>query len=222
MRRGPWRVALVVSLLVAAGLPIGWALTRPQADVGGTATAAPPFEVQVPTPVATPAPATSATVAATSARAAELPPAAVAAPVHLRVPTLGIDAEVEPVGAEADGEMEVPGDVATVGWYRPGTAPDDDQGTVVLAGHVDSRAAGPGAFFALERSQPGDEVVVTLSDGRERRYEIVGRRRHPKAALPVTEIFTRAGAPRLALITCGGAFDSRRYADNVVVYAVPA
>ena len=44
-----------------------------------------------------------------------------------------------------------------------------------------------------------------------------------KAALP-TSIYTRAGSPKLVLVTCGGPFDAKtgHYRDNVVVTAVPA
>lgn len=45
----------------------------------------------------------------------------------------------------------------------------------------------------------------------------------PKSALPVEDLFSRAGTDRLVLITCGGEFDrtTGRYADNVVAIATP-
>ena len=50
------------------------------------------------------------------------------------------------------------------------------------------------------------------------------RRRVPKMSLDQLGLFARAGAPRLVLVTCGGAFDPARhsYEDNVVVQARPA
>ena len=43
-----------------------------------------------------------------------------------------------------------------------------------------------------------------------------------KAALPAS-IYTRTGAARLVLVTCGGPFDARagHYRDNVIVTATP-
>jgi hypothetical protein len=37
------------------------------------------------------------------------------------------------------------------------------------------------------------------------------------------DVFRRDGPPRLALVSCGGAFDERtgNYADNIVVLAQP-
>jgi hypothetical protein len=47
-------------------------------------------------------------------------------------------------------------------------------------------------------------------------------RSYPEQRLPET-LFATGGAPRLALITCGDAFNqtSGQYADNVVAYATP-
>ena len=48
-------------------------------------------------------------------------------------------------------------------------------------------------------------------------------RSYRKDALP-TSLYSRRGAPRLVIVTCGGPFDRRtgRYRDNVVLTAVPA
>ncbi len=145
------------------------------------------------------------------------------APAGLRIPGIGVDAAVVPVGVDVGtGLTAVPEDIGRVGWYRFGPAPGEP-GSAVLLGHVDSHDQGLGAFFRLSSLQPGDRVVVLLADGSSRAFTVVGRRSYPKTALPVA-VFDRTGPPRLALITCGGAFDraTRHYADNVVVYAIPA
>jgi hypothetical protein len=143
-------------------------------------------------------------------------------PDEIVLPTLGVRAPVVPVALEDDGSMEIPDDIRTVGWFAPGVRPGED-GSAVISGHVDSRVQGRGAFFELSRLDVGDEVVVGAGTG-ERRFEVVARRRYGKAELPIDELFTREGPPRLVLITCGGAFDpaTRSYEENVVVVAVPA
>ncbi len=50
----------------------------------------------------------------------------------------------------------------------------------------------------------------------------MARRQYGKELLPTDAIFAREGEPTLALVTCGGPFDGRRYEDNVVVFARPA
>jgi len=142
-------------------------------------------------------------------------------PVRLRLAALAVDAAVTPVDTDADGGLAIPDDPAVVGWWRSGAAPGSTAGTVVLVGHVDTARDGPGALFRLATLEPGDRVAVATGAG-TREYAVTGVRDYPKAQLPA-EVFDTAGAPRLVLVTCGGAFDrrTRHYADNVVAYAVP-
>jgi len=119
--------------------------------------------------------------------------------------------------------MTVPVDVSTAGWYRFGPVPGDT-GSAVLAGHVDSRSQGRGAFFNLIRVQVGDEVVVLDADGVPSTWVVTAREVVDKDVLPVAELYRRDGPPRLVLITCGGDFDgsARSYVSNVIVVAEPA
>jgi sortase (surface protein transpeptidase) len=149
-----------------------------------------------------------------------------ATPEHLVLPALGVDAPVVPVGLDPSRQMEVPDDVATVGWYEPsagrGVVPGAT-GTAVLAGHVNSLTQGTGAFADLAQLVVGDEVLVGLTDGQAQRWSVVSIERHPKDRLPLDELFVWDGPPRLALVTCGGTFDPRTgsHRDNIVVIAVP-
>jgi len=117
--------------------------------------------------------------------------------------------------------MEVPDLVSAVGWYRFGPSPGQ-AGSALIAGHVDDRTQGRGAFFGLSHLDPGEEVRVTLSNDRLRSFTVVARRAYPKGRLPAM-VSESAGRPMLVLVTCGGSFDlaTRHYADNVVVFAVP-
>ncbi|HVH24272.1 MAG TPA: class F sortase [Pseudonocardia sp.] len=144
-------------------------------------------------------------------------------PVRVRLVRLGVDAPVLPVGVDGPGEMAVPADVRTVGWYRFGPRPGDQAGSSVLAGHVDDRVQGHGAFYQLIDIAAGDEVQVQMADGVELRYRVESVERVEKGRLPAAELFARDGPPRLTLITCGGEFDraAGRYRDNVVVQATP-
>lgn len=143
---------------------------------------------------------------------------------ELRLPAHGLRVPVVPVGVAPDGSMQIPEDVATAGWYRFGPAPGDRRGSTVLSGHINDRDQGVGAFAVLASVTEGEPVLVTLAGGRVLRYRVVARERFDKAAVPMGRIFDRGGAPRLTLVTCGGAFDrsSGNYRDNIVVTAVPA
>jgi LPXTG-site transpeptidase (sortase) family protein len=120
------------------------------------------------------------------------------------------------------GELGVPSDIRKVGWWRDGAAPGDRTGAILLAGHVDSAKDGAGAFYGLKAAHAGDAVSLTSSDGKTRRYRVTSVKLVLKASLP-TSIFSRAGKPRLVLVTCSGPFDSRtgHYRDNLVITATP-
>jgi sortase (surface protein transpeptidase) len=143
-------------------------------------------------------------------------------PVRLAVPALGVDTLVDPVGVEPDGQMTIPAEVDRVGWYRFGPAPGDD-GSAVLAGHVDDREQGLGAMAPLRDAEVGHEVAVTDAAGTTTRWRVVSRELIEKQVLPLDRLFAREGPPRLTLITCGGPFleEFGSYRDNVVVVAEP-
>lgn len=147
-------------------------------------------------------------------------------PTRVQIPSLGIDAPIQPADIDlAQGELGVPSNIHRTAWWKDGAVPSDSSGTVLLAGHVDSAAAGAGAFFPLKTSavHAGQTVVVTTADGKQYRYRITRVQTMPKPKLP-TGIFTQSGQRKLVLVTCGGPFDphTHHYLDNVVVTAVPA
>ncbi len=145
-------------------------------------------------------------------------------PVALQIEAIEVSAAVAPVGVDTGtGLMEVPERIDRLGWYRYGPGLDDPAGSTVIAGHVDGEA-GRGVFFRLGELEPGDTVTATGADGHARTYQVVAREVHPKSDIPLDRYFAHDGAPRLTLITCGGAFDpgNRRYQDNIVITAVPA
>jgi hypothetical protein len=144
--------------------------------------------------------------------------------VRLNVPDVGIDAPIDPVGVTSAGLLQLPDDVHRIGWYRFGPAPGQPQGSAVLAGHVDSWNQGLGTLSRLRSVEPGQRIAVTDATGRVTRWQVATRQLVAKQQLPLPELFTRAGTPRLVLVTCGGPFDERlrSYRDNLVVVAVPA
>ena len=143
-------------------------------------------------------------------------------PVALAIPALGAELPVEPVGLDAAGDVAVPSSPARVGWDRRAAVPGAP-GTAVLAAHVDSRTEGLGPFAGLVAMAVGDLVTLTDAAGRATTWAVVARESVPKEELPTDRLGALHGPPVLALVTCGGAFDpeARRYAENVVVWAVP-
>lgn len=209
---------------------------RAAAPAFGTAPSGAPSTTLPPTPssttTSTAAVATTVALAPDPAPTADTTPAPVAAPIPpppLVAPPLGVvlvdeglSAEVMAVGVNPGGDLQLPEDPATVGWWAAGAVPGASAGNVVLAGHIDSAERGVGVFAALLRAEADDAVELTSTDGTVHRYRVVARRSYPKAALPA-ELFDQGAPPGLVLVTCGGEFDASRghYEDNIVVYAEP-
>jgi hypothetical protein len=212
---------LGLSVAVLVGVPLGWNL-RGQPDAMGSL---PPARADQPQGIKFSVKGPQVRpIAISSGRLADqavtLPRAV---PVRLEVPVIGLKAAIVPVGVEPHSRsMEVPADVDLVGWYRFSAAPGQP-GSSVLIGHVDSWTQGQGAFFRLRELRVGSLILLRTDNGTVRRYRVQARRSYPKGHLPDL-VFRQSGPSGLALITCGGAFDAaaRQYADNVVVYGVPA
>ncbi|HEV2071289.1 MAG TPA: class F sortase [Acidimicrobiales bacterium] len=151
---------------------------------------------------------------------ADVRPAKPAAePVAVRIPAIGLEAGLVPLGLNNDGTLEVPSDYQIAGWYAGGPLPGE-LGPAVITGHVDSRS-GPGAFFQLSRAEPGDEIFVHYGDGTTVSFIAERVEQHPKDAFPTRDVYGDTTRPELRLVTCGGSFDrsTGHYRDNVIVWA---
>jgi hypothetical protein len=142
-----------------------------------------------------------------------------APPTRVRIPAIGVDAPLEPLGLDASGALDPPKDYRDAGWYADGTVPGE-VGPAVIAGHVDSRT-GPAVFFRLGQLRAGDLIEVARAGGWVR-FRVVGVDRYPKDRFPTDRVYGPTPDPQLRLITCSGRFDRARdsYVDNTVVYAV--
>ncbi len=149
----------------------------------------------------------------------------------LVIPALQVHAPIVATGA-VDGSMTIPADIHTVGWYNGTDITDGtttsaptpwpgQPGVSILAGHVDWAGEGPGALYYIGQLVVGDPIEV-IGTNREVTYWRVSQSpiTISKAALP-DNLFANTGAPKLALVTCGGPYDpaTRHYLDNVVVWA---
>ena len=203
-------------------LALGTALAATLACAGGASVAA--FGVFDGTPAlagATYIPPSITTVAPRLASDPRAKPLARSAPVEIRIPGIGVDAPVMPVGRDADRTVQVPPLAAhnLAGWYQYGPSPGQ-RGPAVILGHVDS-ATGISVFYYLKNMHAGDKVYVTLADGKVAAFAVDGLQKAAKDAFPTASVYGKAAYPSLRLITCGGPFDEAtgHYVDNVIVYA---
>jgi Sortase domain len=154
------------------------------------------------------------------------PVADIVSPNRIEIPKLKTQAPIVKVGTTPDGELEVPLNPHTVGWWQYGAKPGATVGTAILAGHI-NYAGVTGSMAEIGRLDPGDEVDVygkQNADARhEVRFQVTGVRTYHKTRLPYKSIFDQKSIGRIAIVTCGGPFDAStgNYLDNIVVFAVP-
>ena len=150
-------------------------------------------------------------------------PEEVQPPRRVSIASVDIAMEVRATGVTSDGQMELPDDPRTIGWYRFGALPGDDRGSAVLGGHVDSVRFGTGPLARLASVQDGARVTVTGADGQRIDYRVTSVERITKSALPVDRLFAPDVDHRLVLVTCGGRYlpEAGGYEDNIVVIAEP-
>ncbi|WP_258723339.1 class F sortase [Cellulomonas sp. NS3] len=187
---------------------------QPGSGTRGAGAAAPP--------AGTPA-GTSAPITEPGATTAPPAPAPAVAPVRLEVQGRAAPVEVVPVGVEPTGALVVPDDPDVLGWWQSGPGVGAPAGSTVLVGHLDV-PGDLGVMRALAVLPVDTPVTLVDGQGGTATYRVAARRTFSKDDGLPTDLFRTDGAPQLVLVTCGGAFDARtgHYADNVVVYAVPA
>ncbi|MFD0337618.1 class F sortase [Streptomyces sp. NPDC127117] len=143
-----------------------------------------------------------------------------AAPVHISIPSLGIDSELMRLGLNQDGTVEVPPAEKgmTAGWYTGGAAPGE-RGAAVVIGHNDTRF-GKAVFHDLKKIAKGADIAVRNDRGAELHFRVTATESVSKKAFPTEKVYGSTGARALRLITCDGAFDAQGHpVDNLIVYA---
>jgi hypothetical protein len=143
-------------------------------------------------------------------------------PTRIVLPS-GEQAPVLPSGVQPDGSLVIPERPDVVGWWDGGARAGDPMGSLVIAGHVDSRRYGLGVLAEIKRLQQG--AVLELRSGNQRlRYRVYRAVQVNQQSLAQDdEFFRQDSAHRLVVITCGGPFDQtrHRYRDNYIVMASP-
>ncbi|MCT4782356.1 MULTISPECIES: class F sortase [Exiguobacterium] len=138
-------------------------------------------------------------------------------PERLLIPSLDVDAIIEPVGKDRLDRMDTPDDVNAVGWYQYG-ARAGAIGNVVLSGHLDD-LQGPAIFSELATLQLGETVTLRRNE-QVARYEVVSLERYRTEDVPLASIFAATQSERLQLITCAGPYDPEHgYRDRIIVTA---
>jgi sortase (surface protein transpeptidase) len=141
-------------------------------------------------------------------------------PQTIRIPKINLVANIEQVGLDAQGRMDVPKDSDNTGWYKLGYKPGE-KGNAVLDGHLDKETGEPAVFWDITKLEPGDKIFVTDSQGKEYIFTYIKMNKYPYNDFPIREVFGESSKPMLNLITCQGDWDSvnRNYSHRIVITA---
>ena len=142
-------------------------------------------------------------------------------PIRIRVPAIGVDANVLVLGLNADKTVQVPplNQVGDAGWYKYSPVPGA-VGPSVILGHIDSAGYGLGVFFKLGDLRPGDTVTVVRADQMVATFAVTSVAEYPKTSFPTQKVYGNTSGSALRLVTCGGKFNASTssYLDNIVVF----
>ncbi|WP_267246001.1 class F sortase [Streptomyces sp. PR69] len=143
-----------------------------------------------------------------------------AEPVHLAIPSLGVQSPLMRLGLNADGTVEVPppDKGMTAGWYTGRSRPGET-GPAVVIGHNDTRY-GRAVFHDLKKIAKGADIAVRDTRGRTVHFTVTATEVVSKKAFPTEKVYGATDAPVLRLVTCDGGFDAEGHpVDNLIVYA---
>ncbi len=147
------------------------------------------------------------------------PPVTGADIASIRVPLLGVGAQLARFGVDRFGRLDVPQDHVTVGWNPGYSDLPGAGGATFFAAHYEY-AGSPGVFFHLSTLQSGAEVGITLTGGAAARYRVTSAVDYPLGAIDMGAILQgREGMESITLMTCSGPPNEGEYPLRTVVLA---
>ncbi|GAC1645331.1 MAG: class F sortase [Ktedonobacteraceae bacterium] len=144
------------------------------------------------------------------------------APAYLIIPSIGVNAPVENVGIQSNGDLGTPqhNPWEGVGWYSNGPRPGE-AGSAVIDGHLDRPGGFPAVFWNLSKVQVGDTIMSVDANGKTLHFRVTRIGSYAPEDAPVQEIFGDTGGTYLNLITCAGTWipSQKQTTLRLVVYS---
>ncbi len=140
-------------------------------------------------------------------------------PMRLKIPKISVDAAIDYVGLNPEGDLDVPNGYDSAGWYKDGPYPGHP-GSAVMDGHFGRADKGVAIFDNLHQLQKGDKLSVTDIKGITTNFVVTGSRTYGPGEDATAVFRSDDGKPRLNLITCQGSWDNSQggYVARLVVF----
>lgn len=143
-------------------------------------------------------------------------------PVHLTIPKIHVDTELEQVGLTPKGEIGIPEGRLNAAWFLHSARPGE-VGSAIITAHYGYWKDGTATVFnRLDQLKKGDQIFVEDAHGVVRTF-IVQKLQSFDADASVPEVFgSNDGKKHLNLITCEGAWNekTKSYPKRLIVFAV--
>jgi LPXTG-site transpeptidase (sortase) family protein len=139
---------------------------------------------------------------------------------RIRIPSIDINASVEPMGLTPAGAMDAPKGPDEAGWYKYGPEPGE-VGSAVIDGHSGWKNDIPAVFDNLGNVKAGDKIYIEDSKGVVSTFVVRELREYGYNADPSEIFHSKDGLSHLNLITCAGQWNdiSRSSSLRLVVFA---
>ncbi len=140
-------------------------------------------------------------------------------PTRVAIPALALYKNIESVGINEKGNVDVP--QHDVGWY--GKVPGEI-GSAVLVGHSKVKPGVGGVFYTLNKIHTGDEIDVTDNNNNTQKFIVKEIGSYDYRSKNTDKIFQpHDNVPHLTLITCSGNWvkSAQTYDKRLVVFAEP-
>ena len=141
-------------------------------------------------------------------------------PTRLKIPSIGVDAQIESLGLTKGGAMDAPVGPSNAGWYNLGPKPGEI-GSAVMDGHFGWKNHIPAVFDNLSKLKKGDTIQVVDGNGVTTTF-IVRETKILSADADATQVFTSSdNKSHLNLITCNGKWDTttKNRPSRLIVFA---
>lgn len=138
-------------------------------------------------------------------------------PVRLLIPAINVNANIQYLGVNSKGEMEVPNNIVDVGWLKSGALPGEI-GSAVIAGHLNGNNNELGVFANLDKLKEGDKLYI--EDDKDNSTVFIVREKRIYDSGYADEVFSANDKAYLNLITCDGVWDKtkKNYSKRLVIF----
>ena len=139
-------------------------------------------------------------------------------PVRLVIPVINVSANIQSLGTNSKGEMEVPTNITEVGLFKYGVIPGQI-GSAVIAGHFNGKNNQEGVFFNLDKLKVGDKLSVEDKTGKSITFVVQKKELYDSGY--ADNVFTQNDGAHLNLVTCDGLWDETKksYPKRLVIFS---